>query len=291
MYKPQGYVISIITPFNKKGELDENGFTKHVKSILETDLHGVLIGGSNGEGSSLSTEELRRIFDITVNVVSGKRQVICTPLRERTEDTLTLIKYCRDIGVDAVMIAPPYWIAGGDEGVYEYYKALATIDVPIVLYNQPTFYGGNLTPSFVKKLVKNIPQIVGMKEANPSILQMQDQILLNGSNISIMSGSGGNTLPALVIGARGVMTTWPEIVPDMAIELYDLVGKSKVDEARRLNNKLLPLIRNVRNAPTLKAAFEMLGRPAGSVRLPLLPLKTDEKERIRDILQKLDLLS
>lgn len=291
MYKPEGYIISIITPFTKTNELDEAGFKEHLKKVLETDLHGVLIGGSNGEGNSLSSEELRRIFDIAVNTMRGKKQVVCTPSRDSTGETVALTKYCKDIGVDAVMISPPYWIAGGDEGVYEHYKTIAASgDIPIVLYNQPTFFGGNLTPQFVNKLAKNIPQIVGIKEANQSILQMEDQIMLNSGRISIMSGSGGNTLPALVIGAEGVMTTWPQFVPGMAMQLYNLVIDSKLVQARELNGKLLPLMRTVRNAPTLKAAFEMLGFPTGTVRPPLVPVKAGVKENIRRILEKLNLL-
>jgi 4-hydroxy-tetrahydrodipicolinate synthase len=291
MYKPKGYIISVITPFTRENRLDEAGFKEHLEKILDTDLHGVLIGGSNGEGNSLSSDELKMIFDLAVKVVGAKKQVICTPSRDSIGDTVALTQHCKDIRADAVMISPPYWIAGGDEGVLEYYKTISSsVDIPIVLYNQPTFFGGNLTPQFVSTLAKSVSQVVGIKEANPSVLQMEDQIMLNGEAISIMSGSGGNTLPALVIGAQGVMTTWPQFAPDLAMRLRKLVIDSRLDEARQLNARLLPLMRTVRNAPTLKIAFEMLGLPAGKVRPPLVALKPNEKEKIRGILHKLNLL-
>ncbi len=284
MFRVEGIYVSIISPFTRRYTLDVEGFKEHIRAVAESKLHGVVIAGTNGEFSSLSTEERKTLYKCAVDTAAHEKRVVCNVGCEGTEETISLASYCRDIGADALMVTPPYFVFPTDEGMIRHYKALAeAVDLPIILFNIPYFGHPNLTPELVHKL-SDIGNVAGLKESNTSINQLIDQIEVNGDRISVMSGLGANFLPAMAAGARGLITTWPEFIPDTASRLYELIKKGDLKGATELQVKVARLARSMGDAPKIKAGFELVSKPAGPPRLPLLPATKDEKQRIRDAL-------
>jgi len=231
------------------------------------------------------------LYKVAVKEVDGKTKVITQTGLPSTRQTADLTSYSKEIGADAVMIIPPYYIIPTEEGIYKHYEAIAKeVNIPIVIFNFPHSGHPNLRPEFVDRLT-NIKDIVGNKEAVTDITHMQDIIRLVGNKISVMSGVGSNTLPALAAGAKGVMSGYITVVPKLAKELFDAFKGGGFMKAREINLKLYPLMRLTANAPGIKAALNMMGLPAGPVRPPLVPLANEEKEKMRNMLKKLDLYS
>jgi 4-hydroxy-tetrahydrodipicolinate synthase len=284
MLKVEGIYVSIVTPFTRKYILDVEGFKEHIEAVVESDLQGVVIAGTNGEFSSLSTEERKILYKSAVETASGRKRVICNVGCEGTEETISLASFCRDAGADALMITPPYFVFPTDEGIIRHYEMIAkVVDLPIVLFNIPYFGHPNLTPELVHKLAE-IDNIVALKESNTSINQLIDQIELNGERISVMSGLGANFLPAMAAGAKGLVTTWPEFVPDTANRLYGLIQEGDLKTAMEVHTKVSRLARSMGDASKIKAGFEMIGKSAGPPRLPLLPAAKGERQRIKKAL-------
>jgi 4-hydroxy-tetrahydrodipicolinate synthase len=283
MFRVEGIYVSIISPFTKNYALDVEGFREHIRAAAESKLEGMVVAGTNGEFSSLSTEERKTLYKCAVDGSQGKR-VVCNVGCEGTEETISLARRCGDIGADALMITPPYFAFPTDEGIIKHYEAIAeAVDLPIILFNIPYYGHPNLTPELVHRLTE-IDNIVGLKESNTSINQLIDQIEINGGRISVMSGLGANFLPAMAAGAKGLITTWPEFIPETANQLHELIKKGDLKAATELQIKVARLARSMGDAPKIKAGFELVGKPAGPPRLPLLPATKQEKQRIRDAL-------
>ena len=290
MFELKGFFVSLISPFKDDYSLNINGFKEHVKRVIDSDLHGMVVAGTNGEFSSLSDEERKRLYKIAVDESMGNKIVICNIGCESTCETQKLATFCKEIGADGVMVTPPYFIFPNDDGIFQHYKSISeNVNIPIILFNIPYFGHPNLHSDLVHRLTE-IKNIIGIKEANFSIYQMMDQIRFNGNKISILSGLGANVLPAMSVGAKGVITTWPEFIPEIAFRFYDLIEKGDLKGAREIHHKILPLARSIGDAPKIKAGFEMIGLPAGPPRPPLLPSTDKERELIRKALINLGVL-
>ena len=258
---------------------------------MDSGLFGVVVAGTNGEFSSLSNEERRVLYKTAVDESKEGKRVICNVGCESTWKTLDLSLYCGDIGADCLMIAPPYKRFSDEEGIFQHYKMISyQVSLPIILFNAPSYGYPNLHPALVHRLTE-LENVVGIKEAELSIYQIMDQIRFNGDKISILSGAGANVLPAMSVGAKGVITTWPEFVPETAVRLLDLIKSGDLKGALEIHRKILPLARSVGDANRIKAGFSMIDLPAGPPRLPLLPATAEEKEEIRKALLNLQILN
>jgi 4-hydroxy-tetrahydrodipicolinate synthase len=286
----KGIYVSVISPFTNNYDLDIDGFKEHIRIINESDVQGMVIAGTNGEFSSLSTDERKSLYKSALDARARNKLVICNIGCESTEETRKLAAYCKDIGADAVMITPPYFIFPSEDGIIRHFNTISkSADVPIILFNIPYLGHPNLHPDLVHKLTE-IKNIVGLKESDLSIYQLFDQIGLNGGRISVFSGLGANFLPAMAAGARGLITTWPEFVPKIACSMYDLIERGDLKAAREMHLRIVPLARSMGDASKIKAGFEMMGLPAGPPRLPLLPATDEEKQRINKALCELGVL-
>ncbi len=231
----KGIFVSVISPFTSNYALDIYGFKEHIRIVNESDMQGMVIAGTNGEFSSLSTDERKLLYKNAIDGCAHNKHVICNIGCENTEETRRLASYCKDVGADAVMITPPYFVFPSEEGIIQHFHTISqSVDIPIILFNIPYLGHPNLHPDLVHKLTE-IKNIVGLKESDPSIYQLFDQIALNGERISVFSGLGANFLPAMAAGARGLITTWPEFVPKVACSMYDLIEKGDLKAAREMH--------------------------------------------------------
>ncbi|MFH0960072.1 MAG: 4-hydroxy-tetrahydrodipicolinate synthase [Pseudomonadota bacterium] len=174
-----GAFTAIVTPF-KGGQVDEKAFKNLIRFGLEGGISGFVPCGTTGESPTLSYEEHNRVIELTVKEVAGQAKIIAGTGSNSTEEAIALTKHAKKVGVDAALLVSPYYNKPTQEGLYRHFKAIAeAVELPLVLYNIQGRTGVNIENSTTEKLSR-LPNIVGVKEASGSILQMSEVIRLCG---------------------------------------------------------------------------------------------------------------
>jgi 4-hydroxy-tetrahydrodipicolinate synthase len=178
------------------------------------------------------------------------------------------------------------------EGFYQHYKAVAeAVDLPIILYNIPGRTAKNMEPETICRLGE-IPSIVAVKESTGSMDQASQ--ILNGSNLTVLSGDDSLTLPLLALGGSGVVSVVGNIIPQDVLQMLAAWKKGDIAGAQSAHHKLFPLCRDMLSLATnpipVKAAMQLLGRDTGEVRLPLTPLPAGDVEKLKQTLKTYGLL-
>jgi 4-hydroxy-tetrahydrodipicolinate synthase len=295
MLKFKGIIPAVLTPFNNKGEFDEEAQRENLRFLIENGVHGLMVNGSTGEAENLSREERRKNVELAVEEAGGKIPVIAGTGVPSTKVTIDLSKDAKDAGADAVMIVTPFYLIPNEEGLIKHYKTIAEkVDIPIVLYNIPQHTKVNLDSILIEKLCNEVSTIVGLKDSYGNLSQFADTIARVGDKISVLTGCDDLILPSLILGAPGAIIALANIAPKMVVELFEYVQKGEINKAKEIYFKLLPIARAIGseyNFPApVKEAVNLLGRKAGPPRSPITQLSTKEKEEIKKALKHAGLI-
>lgn len=288
----QGSWVALVTPF-KNGKLDEEGLKKNVRFQIENGIDGLVPCGTTGESPTLSEEEQSRVIEIVVETADGKVPVIAGTGTNSTEKTIASTRRAKELKVDGALVVAPYYNKPTQEGLYFHYKAVSdAVDLPLVLYNIPGRTGVNVEPETIARL-SELDRIIGVKEASGSLDQVSKILSHCGDKLAVLSGNDSLTLPMLAIGARGVISVIANIVPTDLSEMIHAFQKGNSSRAREIHQKLFPLSKTMfleTNPTPIKAAMDLLGMPAGDVRLPLVPLSEGNLQRLKETLSQYGLL-
>lgn len=287
----EGVYIPNITPFNEKGEIDEKGLRSLVNYFIQAGVHGLVPCGTTGESVTMTEDEILRVIAIVVEEAKGRIPVIAGTGSVDTAKTVKLTQKAVKLGVSGALVVCPYYNRPSQQGIIEHFKSVAgATDLPIIIYNIPPRTGVNMNIDTVARLAE-IPNIVGIKESAGDINQLMDLIQID--NFSILSGEDHMLYPNLCLGGHGAILASGHIVPEQFVQIYNLVGDGKFEEARRLHYRLLPLVRALfyePNPTAIKAALNMLGLPGGAVRLPMVKATGQCREVVRKALLDLNLI-
>ncbi|WP_437194618.1 4-hydroxy-tetrahydrodipicolinate synthase [Planctomicrobium sp. SH527] len=287
-----GLTVALITPF-KDGQVDETALRKLVDWHVEQGTHCICPCGTTGESPTLSHDEHERVIAIVAEHTAGRIKVMAGTGSNSTAEAIRLTKRAKDAGVDGALMVTPYYNKPMQEGFYEHFKAVAeSVDLPIILYNIPGRTAKNMEPDTICKLAE-LPTIVAIKEATGSLDQASQ--ILNGSNLTLLSGDDSLTLPLLSIGGSGVVSVAGNIIPKDMMALIAAWNSGDIAAAQKAHHKLFPLCRDMLGLATnpipLKAAMQILGRDTGEVRLPLTQLSAADMGKLKVTLQNYGLLS
>jgi 4-hydroxy-tetrahydrodipicolinate synthase len=294
--KIKGINPAVITPFTREGKLDEDGLRVNIKFLIESGVHGLVVNGCTGEAASLSPEERKRVVRVAVSEVKGKDvPIIAGTGATNTEDTIKLTNDAKEAGAYAALIVTPFFSIPNEKGLIKHYKAVGEkVGLPIILYNIPQLTNVNLNPTITVKLHEEVQSIVGIKDSSGNISQFSETVRLLGKKISVLTGGDDLLLPAFSLGASGAIIALGNIAPKMTVDLFNLMQKGDLNKARDIYYKLLPIARAIggeNNFPAqVKEAVNMLGRPAGLCRSPIVPLEEQEKKKIVQALKHAGLL-
>ena len=287
-----GSLVAIVTPF-RNGKLDETAFGDLINFQISQGTDGIVPCGTTGESATLTPLEHERVIAFTVEVVNRRVPVIAGTGSNATEEATTFTQHALKAGADAALLITPYYNKPTQEGLFQHYSTIANaVDLPLVLYNIPSRTSVNMLPSTTARLSK-IPSIVAIKEGSGSLQQVSDVIQECGDSITVLSGDDPLTLPMMALGAKGVITVTANIVPkDMAAMVNAVLG-SRWEEARQLHFKMAPLFKALfyeTNPIPVKEALAMMNKIDGEVRLPLTPLSSDNREKLRQALNTYGLI-
>jgi 4-hydroxy-tetrahydrodipicolinate synthase len=293
--KWEGNFVAVITPFKETGEVDESAFRKNLNLLVGEGAHGLVVSGCTGEAWALTPEERIRLFQLAVDTVGREIPVIAGTGEISTEGVIELSRRAKEIGTAGIMVLPPYYCMVGRREVVAHYRAISeAVKHPILLYNIPRRVGFNLTPEVVEELAA-LEWVVAIKESSGDFIQVEATLRRVGEAITVLTGhSAERAVPALLMGAKGYVSSLEsQVMGKEAIEMYALFKRGELERARDVQLRALALDESLRGIGTfpanLKAAMNLLGRPGGYPRPPLLPLNEGEMTRVRSVLENLKL--
>ena len=284
----KGCFVATVTPFDLDGKVNEKAFRKHIDFLIRKGVAGIIPCGTTGESATLSWEEHNRVVDTAIDAGRGKIVVIAGAGSNNTAESVTAARHANDKGADAILCITPYYNKPTQEGLFQHYKNIASrVPIPIVVYNVPGRTGVNLLPETLERLCE-FQNIVAVKEASGDIHQISEIHRRCGNRLAILSGDDALTLPILSVGAQGVISVVANIVPEKMVKMIDLFNTGSVKEALNLHEELLPLCDAMffeTNPIPVKTAMNVLGMNAGTLRLPLVPMTLNNKNRLITVLK------
>ncbi len=288
--KFQGVYAVPCTAFTEAGEVDEAAMRKHLRFLLdEGGVHGVIPTGSTGEFAFLSPEERRMVVEITIDEVADDVPVIVGAAGVSTRETIAYAQSAQEAGADGVMVVSPYYGHPHEEELYRHFKDLAeSIDIPVMLYNNPGAAGVDITPPLVARLAE-LEGISAIKESTGEMQRVAEIMRLCGDDIEVLCGCDTLPMEMFAMGVQGWVAAPSNVVPKQCVALYELVAVNRdFESGMKLYFKLLPLFSMFESTgkyvQLAKAGLEMLGTPIGPPRQPLLPASDEERARLRMIL-------
>jgi len=290
----KGSLVAMITPFTASGEVDEQGIRELVEFHIKNGTNGIVPCGTTGESPTLSPEEHKKVVEITIQAVAGRIPVIAGTGSNCTRESLNLTHHAKEAGADGALIITPYYNKPTQKGLYLHFKKIAEeVDIPIVIYNVPSRTGVNLLPETLAELAE-IRNIVAVKEASGNLEQMINIIELCGEKITLLSGDDKLLLPVLSIGGKGVISVVANIIPrDVAGMIKDFEEGNYEAARKAFLSKIYPLSNAMfyeTNPIPVKTSAQLIGLPAGDLRLPLSPLSENNLAKLKKDLEKFGLL-
>jgi len=287
----RGVIPAIATPFDEDQNLDLDGLSVLTDFVISEGVHAIMTTGGTGEFPSLTRDERRLVTEAVVEQAAGRIPIIAGTAACGTRETIQLTQDAKDVGAAAAIITAPYYFQLPQAALLEHYQTIArSVDLPVVLYNNPLYTGNNLSPALIAELAEE-PGIIGLKQSNADMGQLVEVIRLVGDKISVCTGIDSQFYPALCMGAKGIFSTAAVVVPREMVSIYDGVNAGAYDEARSLHLKLQELNGLFEYDPgyvaPCKEALRLLGLPGGPVRKPLPELTSDERRRVLEALQGL----
>lgn len=287
----KGLATALVTPF-VDGEVDWNAFRNLVRRQVEADVDFLVPLGSTAETPCLTDAEKVKILEIAREESNGLPIVAGAGSNSLTA-TVQNMRLLDGHGADAYLIVVPFYNKPTQEGLYQYFKAVAEeTDRQVILYNVPGRTGTNMKPETTLRLAE-IPNVTAVKEASGDLAQIIDIKRQAPANFTVLSGNDDQTLPLMACGADGVISVASNVAPKQMKALTRAVAASDLKEAIRLNNSLMPLYHACfveSNPIPAKAALSLMGLCRDEMRLPLLPATGGTRTLLADVLRKLQLL-
>lgn len=288
----KGCGTALSTPFTKDGVNFEE-FGKLIESQIAEEIDSLIVCGTTGEASTMTTDEKKETIKFVVQKVNGRVPVIAGTGSNCTQSAIEMTKYAESVGVDAALVVTPYYNKTTQDGLVAHYKAIAeNTNLPIILYSVPSRTGVNILPDTCKKL-SEIENIVAIKEASGNISQIAEIAELCGDNLQIYSGNDDQIVPIMSLGGIGVISVLSNIMPKYTHEIVNKFLNGQIEESRKMQLKSLRLIKALFsevNPIPVKTALNLMGYNFGEPRLPLIPMSKNKEELLRIEMEKLDIL-
>lgn len=283
----KGCGTALLTPF-KGGEVDYTAFAATVDWQVTAGMDFLVPLGTTGETPTLTESEKLQVLEVALQHAAGKPVVAGVGTNSVT-GTLANMRLLQD--ADAYLIVAPFYNKPPQRGIYEYFKALAqSTDKPIVLYNVPGRTGCNIEAETTLALARDIPNIVGVKEASGNIGQIQAILDGRPDGFSVLSGNDDQTFELMQKGADGVISVASNVFPSAMADFVHALQAGKFEEAKKMDDRLNPLFKALFVEPNpipAKAAMAQLGLMENSLRLPLVPATEATEELLKQTLKEL----
>jgi 4-hydroxy-tetrahydrodipicolinate synthase len=291
--KFQGIIPPVITPFAQNGSINRIALRKVIDYLIGNGVSGVFVAGSQGEFFSMTNEEREELYSIAVEETAGRVPVFAGTGSVTTSEAVRLTKAAQKAGCAAVSVIAPYFINPNGNELYDHYASIAkSVDIPVLLYNNPDRVGYTLPLTTVERLAK-IDNIIGIKDSAGDLTYVNELIRRLGSDFNIFCGKDTVIFNVLTSGGSGAVPASANVAPKLIVNLYNAVKAGDLEKAKVYQYKLTPL----RNAFALgsfpvviKEALDMMGFGVGPARLPIKPISEENRTKLKEVLIGLELI-
>jgi 4-hydroxy-tetrahydrodipicolinate synthase len=269
----------------KNGKVDEAAFRKFVAWQIKEGSHGLVPVGTTGESPTLSPEEHKRVVEICVEVAAGKVPVIAGTGSNNTAEAIEYTEHAEKAGADAALVVVPYYNKPTQDGMYAHFRAVAeSVKIPIFIYNVPGRTVANISVDTLARLARDVPNIVGTKDASADLTRPSLQRLASGQGFIQLSGEDGTALAFNAHGGVGCISVTANVAPRLCSDFQNATLKGDFATALKLQDRLMPLhsAMFVETSPgPVKYAVSLIGHCEADARLPLIPVTEQTKKAVR----------
>ena len=284
-----GIVPPMVTPFDENEALDEAALQADVEYLIsEAGVHGLAVGGSTGEGHTLTTDELRRAVGTAVEAAANRVPVIAGIIVDSTKQAIERSRALADLNVAALQVTPVHYLfRPTDEALLRHFATIAeAVNIPIIIYNVvPWVY---CSPQLLTRIIDEVPGVIGVKQSAGDLKMLADLLLLCSDRGRIMSAVDALMYPSFALGAHGAIAAILTAVPTLCVQLWDAVQAGDHAQALQLHQRLLPVWNAIMddNLPAnVKYAMRWQGRDGGIPRAPMPSSSATQQANIQNSLQ------
>jgi 4-hydroxy-tetrahydrodipicolinate synthase len=279
-----GAGVAIITPFHEDGSINYDQLKKLVDYHCENGTDSIVICGTTGESATMTEEEHLECIKRTIDFTAGRIPVIAGTGSNCTATAVELSREAAKAGADGLLVVTPYYNKATQKGLIEHYKAIAReADAPIIMYSVASRTGCNIEPATVAALVKEVDNIVGVKEASGNISQVAKIMQLTQGDIDLYSGNDDQIVPILALGGKGVISVLSNVAPRETHEICAKFFAGDIEGSRELQLKAIPLINALFsevNPIPVKKAVSLMGMEVGGLRMPLTEMEEANAQKL-----------
>lgn len=280
-----GAGVALITPMREDGSINYDEMERIVNYQIDNGTDAIIVCGTTGEASTMTHEEHIETIRACVGMTKKRVPVIAGTGSNCTQTAVYLSKEAASVGADGILVVSPYYNKATQNGLKKHFTEIAkSIDLPVILYNIQGRTGVNITPQTIAALFKEVDNIVAVKEASGDISQVAEILARSDGQMDVYSGNDDQIVPIVALGGKGVISVLSHILPR---ETHDMVEKTMAGDVKagaNLQIKYFSLVKALFcevNPIPVKAAMNMMGFNAGSLRMPLTEMEDANKEVLK----------
>ena len=290
----KGAGVAIVTPMKDNLEVDYDALETNINYQIDNGTDAIVIAGTTGESATLSEEEHKKVVKAAVEFTKHRVPVIAGTGSNSTQTAIELSQEADADGVDAVLIVTPYYNKATQKGLIQHFTTIANaVSIPVILYHIPGRTGVTMKPETIVTLCREVPNIVGVKEASGDFSAIAEIMHLSGGEIDVYSGNDDQIVPLLAMGGKGVISVLSNVAPRQTHEICASFFRGDVETSRRMQLEALPLINALFcevNPIPVKAAMNLMGKEVGPMRLPLTTMEEQNQERLAKAMREYGIL-
>ena len=288
----EGAYVAVVTPF-KDGEVDWERLERLVEFHVDNGIAGLVPCGTTGESPTLSVQEHKRVIESIIKQIAGRLPVIAGTGANSTAEAITLTRAAAEAGAQATLQVSPYYNKPEPDGMFLHFKAIAEASrLPMILYNVPSRTSREIALETIFRLADEVKEVVAVKAAGGSADRVSSMARHGG--VDVLSGDDSLTLPFMAVGAKGVISVAANFIPaDVAAMVRDAL-EGRWAEAREKHLKMFPVFKACffeTNPIPVKTAMGLLGLCEGEMRLPLSPMRPENRARLISVLKEYGILN
>ncbi|MDA0746982.1 MAG: dihydrodipicolinate synthase family protein [bacterium] len=291
--KLTGIIPPMTTPFQADGTVDAGAFRADVEYLIGAGVHGLAVGGSTGEGHTLTDEECYALMEVAVRAVDGRVPVVAGIIVDSTRQAVSRGQMLKGLGIAALQVTPVHYLFTPDEqAMYNYYATIASeVGIPVLVYNVvPWSYA---SPELLTRLITEVDGVIGVKQSAGDMHALANLLLMLQGRGVVLAAVDDLLYPCFALGAHGAIAAILTAVPELCLELWGAVQEGWYTDAREIHERLLR-VWSVLNGPNLparvKTAMRLQGRAAGHPRAPMPPTSPEVEQKLQLVLQSVGVL-
>ena len=290
----EGAGVALVTPFKANGDVNYDKLEEILEEQIAGGTDAIVICGTTGEASTMSPEEHLSVIKYGCEVVKGRIPVVAGTGSNCTREAVYMSQKAEEAGADGVLLVTPYYNKETQNGLIAHFTTIAeAIKIPALLYHIPGRTGVTMKPETIVSLCKNVPNIVGVKEASGNFSSIATMMNMADGCIDVYSGNDDQIVPLLSMGGKGVISVLSNVAPKQTHDICQKFFDGDVKGSLQMQLDAIPLISALFsevNPIPVKAAMNMMGKEVGPLRLPLTEMEDAHKEVLKQAMKSYGIL-